>query len=352
MKVVTIVGARPQFVKLAPVSRELRRRHEEVLVHTGQHYDHDMSEVFFQELAIPQPDVNLAIGSGSQAAQTGAMLAAIEQVLLREKPDHVLVIGDTNSTLAGALAAAKLGFSVGHIEAGLRSFNRAMPEEINRVVTDHLSDLLFCPTDAAVELLSREGITEGVHQVGDVMYDAFIQNSEIARKTSNVLERLGVCRRKFALVTIHRPANTDDGERLSSIMQALNNVDETVIFPLHPRTRAALLRLGISLRENVRAIAPLGYLDMLALEGAARLIATDSGGVQREAYFAGTPCLTLRDESEWPGTVEAGWNRLVGSNRELITRWWTQFVAPTERPPLFGDGTASRKIVETLESHT
>jgi UDP-GlcNAc3NAcA epimerase len=348
VKIVSIVGARPQFIKAAPVSRVLRRRHAEVLVHTGQHYDHNMSAVFFEELDIPEPDYNLGIGSGPHGQQTGRMLEAIEQVLLDERPEWVLVYGDTNSTLAGALAAVKLHIPVAHVEAGLRSFNRRMPEEHNRVLTDHVADLLFCPTQTAVENLAREGITRGVHNVGDVMYDAVLHNIGIVEKRSNVLERLELQPKGYLLATVHRAENTDDPVRLAAIIEALGAASEPIVFPAHPRTRSVLAKLGLSPPANVQLIEPVGYLDMLLLERHARLILTDSGGVQKEAYFFGVPCVTLREETEWVETVEAGWNEVVGVNPQRIIAA-VQSLRPAARPPLvFGDGRASEQIVKIV----
>jgi UDP-GlcNAc3NAcA epimerase len=352
MRVVTVVGARPQFIKAAPVSRVLRETHREVLVHTGQHYDYGMSQVFFDELGIPEPDVNLGVGSGSHGQQTAEMLIGLEKALLVERPDWVLVYGDTNSTLAGALAAAKLQIPVAHVEAGLRSFNRAMPEEHNRVLADHCSDLLFCPTGTAVVNLAREGITRGVHLVGDVMYDAALQHGALARQRSTVVEELGLAGQKFALATIHRPYNTDDPSRLREIVNALGALNMPVVFPVHARTRDRLAKIQNpeSAIRNLKSAEPLGYLDMLALEQAASLILTDSGGVQKEAYFFGVPCVTLRPETEWVETVAAGWNRLAWGDAEVVmaaaTKSW-----PTELPPpVFGDGRAAEKILDLLEA--
>ncbi len=357
MKVASIIGARPQFIKAAPVSNVLRRGNAEVLVHTGQHYDAGMSAVFFDELSIPKPDYNLGVGSGSHGRQTGQMLASVEDVLLAERPDWVLVYGDTNSTLAGALAAVKLHIPVAHVEAGLRSFNREMPEEHNRVLTDHCSDLLFCPTRTAVSNLGREGITEGVHLVGDVMYDAVLQFGQLAHDRSSILKDLELGPKSYVLATIHRPSNTDDPSRLRAILDAFVEIDLPLVFPVHPRTNkciealeqgATLGRLG---RSDVRVIPALGYLDMLQLEQHARLILTDSGGVQKEAYFFAVPCVTLRPETEWLETVEAGWNVIVDIDKARIlwavhARKW-----PQNRPDsVFGDGAAAERIVEILES--
>jgi len=351
MKVVTIVGARPQFIKAAPVSRALRQRHTEVLVHTGQHYDDNMSAVFFRELDLPEPDYNLGIGSGSHGRQTGQMLMRIEEVLLAEKPEWVLVYGDTNSTLAGALAAAKLHIRVAHVEAGLRSFNRAMPEEINRVMTDHLSDLLFCPSETAVKNLAAEGITRGVHLVGDVMADALAFAAERAPTHSDILARLGLAERGYLLVTVHRAENTDESTRLQNILAALTQMDERVVFPVHPRTRKAIERLKAkpeSENKHLKLIDPVGYLDMVRLEQSARMILTDSGGMQKEAYWLGVPCVTLRDETEWVETVQAGWNVLTGANAGRILNVVHSFVRPGHRPPQYGDGQTAMKCTTLL----
>ncbi len=354
LTILTIVGARPQFVKAAPVSRALRRVAREILVHTGQHYDHGMSAVFFEELAIPEPDYNLGIGSGSHGQQTGQMLIAIEAVLLKERPDWVLVYGDTNSTLAGALAAVKLHIPVAHVEAGLRSFNRAMPEEHNRVLTDHAADLLFCPTQNAVDLLAREGITESVHLTGDVMLDAFLHNTALAEHRSTILVELGLQPRAYYLATLHRPANTDDPAQLQTLLETLAELAFPVILPLHPRTRQQIERHALipkSNIQNLKFIAPVGYLDMLMLERRAACILTDSGGVQKEAYMAGVPCITLREETEWVETVAAGWNVLVGADPKRLRAAIRDFAPPTERPTLYGNGHAAERIVEILMAH-
>lgn len=321
MKVVSIIGARPQFIKCAPVSRVLRHVADEVLVHTGQHYDDSMSGVFFRELGIADPDHHLGIGSGSHGRQTGDMLKGVEDVLLKESPDLVLVYGDTNSTLAGALAAVKLHVPVVHVEAGLRSFNRTMPEEINRVLTDQVSSLLLCPTETAVENLRREGVTEGVYLVGDVMYDALMDSFERARQRSTVLERLGVRPKKYLLATVHRAENTDHITKLDGIMAALNQLavpERVVVFPVHPRTRKQLEKLSFQPSAYLRLIDPVSYLDMVRLESEAQSIVTDSGGIQKEVYWLGVPCITLREETEWVETVASGWNCLVGSATEYI----------------------------------
>jgi len=344
--VLTVVGARPQFVKAWPVSRALRRRHRETLLHTGQHYDDRMSRVFFDELGLPEPDVNLEVGSGTHGAQTGAMLIGIEREIESRKPDWVLVYGDTNSTLAGALAAAKLHVPIAHVEAGLRSFNRRMPEELNRVMVDHISDLAFCPTAAAVANLEREGIARGVHLVGDVMQDA---TAAALDRLNGHAPPLGLAPGSYYLVTVHRAENTDDPARLSSILSAFERMDRPVVWPVHPRTRAAL---GDGQAPgNVRMVEPFGYLDMLAAERSAAAILTDSGGVQKEAFILGVPCVTLRDETEWVETVEAGWNRLAGADTDKIVQMATE-APPRERPSLYGDGRAAERIVALLEKGT
>jgi UDP-GlcNAc3NAcA epimerase len=348
MKVVSVVGARPQFIKAAAVSRELRKEHEEILVHTGQHYDRLMSAVFFEELDIPEPEVNLGIGSGLHGEQTAAMLAGIEEILLAERPDWVLVYGDTNSTIAGALAAAKMHIRVAHVEAGLRSFNRAMPEEINRVITDHISTLLFCPSQTAIDNLRAEGITSGAYLVGDVMADALELVAERASSRSDILERLGLGEREYLLATIHRAENTDDPVRLRNIMNAFNSLDESLILPLHPRTRKALEALEYLPARQVRLIDPVSYLDMVKLESSARMILTDSGGIQKEAYWLGVPCITLRDETEWVETVEEGWNKLVGVDHELILRAVRSFRPPLTQSELYGNGQAAKNIVKKI----
>jgi UDP-N-acetylglucosamine 2-epimerase (non-hydrolysing) len=349
MRILSVVGARPQFIKAAPLSQKLRRAHQEVLLHTGQHYDYLLSQVFFEELGLPQPDYHLGVGSGSHGRQTARMLIGIEKVILAEKPDLVLVYGDTNSTLAGALAAAKLHTPVAHVEAGLRSFDPKMPEEINRVLTDHLSSFLFCPTKTAVQNLGAEGIKKGVHLVGDVMVDALQEGLPLAEERSGILERLALKSKSYLLATLHRAGNTDDPKNLSSILEALHSLGEPVIFPLHPRTRKAMRTLGWKAGPHVRILKPLPYLDNLILEKNARLILTDSGGMQKEAYLLGVPCLTLRKETEWVETVQAGWNLLVGSDPCLIRQAVQEFQPQGERRPIFGEGDASDKIVHILK---
>jgi UDP-GlcNAc3NAcA epimerase len=360
MKFLTVIGARPQFIKAATVSRVFQSTPNvtEILVHTGQHYDENMSEIFFTELEIPKPDYNLNIGSGNHGAQTGRMLEAIEKVLLSEKPDWVLVYGDTNSTLAGAIAAVKLHIRVAHIEAGLRSFNRKMPEEINRVLTDRASTLLFPPTEVAVKHLKQEGIAEEkIHLVGDVMYDAALFYSQKAENNSQIINCLKVNPNNYILATIHRAENTDNPKRLQAIFEALILINQEikVILPLHPRTKNALARQGVleKISRNIQLIEPVGYLDMAILEKNARLIITDSGGVQKEAFFYSTPCITLREETEWVELVETGWNTLVSPNYDEseIYQYFQQCLT-TNKPKtvnLYGEGNSAEKIVNILQ---
>lgn len=349
MKIVSIVGTRPEFIQAAPVSLALRREHHEVLVHTGQHYDDVMSRIFFEDLDLPTPDYHLGVGSGPHGLQTGEMMAGLEEILQKERPDLVIVRGDTNSTLAGALAAVKLHIPLAHIEAGERSFNKHMPEEINRLVTDRVADLHFCITRRAVKHLAREGITEGVFFVGDVMLDAVRMHLPRAlERAPALLERLRVQPGGYLLATVHRAGNTDDPNRLAGIMAGLNAIPEPIVFPVHPRTRQAIARYGVLAASHIRMIEPVGYLDMLALEAHARMILTDSGGVQREAYFLGIPCLTLREETELIETVEVGWNRLVGTDPRRIVEGWRFFRPSGPRPPLFGDGHAAERIAAII----
>ncbi len=350
MKILSVVGARPEFIQSMPVSRAIRSNHQEILVHTGQHYDYKMSQTFFDELDIPAPDYNLEVGSGSQSRQTAEIMVRLEDVFLKEKPDLAIIRGDTNSTLAATLVASKLNVPFAHIEAGERSFNRSMPEEVNRLVTDRLANLHFCVSQVGRQNLFTEGITDSVHWVGDVMLDALMYAQPIARAKSRILDQLGVEPKKFSLVTIHRAMNTDNPERLRQIISALNLVSEVVILPVHPRTQKTLANLNIHLEDQVRIIEPVGYFDMLTLEENARLIATDSGGVQREAYYMSIPCLTLRDETEWGATIETGWNRLVGADQKSIMDNWHSFVPPVEHPSIYGTGTTGQRIAEVLNN--
>jgi UDP-N-acetylglucosamine 2-epimerase len=384
MKIATIIGARPQFIKAAPVNRAVAEynRHTshssritEVIIHTGQHFDADMSDVFFKELNIPKPEYNIGINSANHGAMTGRMLEKIEEILIKEKPDWVLVYGDTNSTLAGALAAVKLHIPIAHVEAGLRSFNREMPEEHNRVLTDHCSDILFCPTETAVKNLEKEGFSNIINNgklieeeffenalsafsfqlsplvinVGDTMYDAVLQFSEIARKQSTIIEDLGIKPKEYLLATVHRPYNTDTPENLQNILSAFIEINEQIVFPVHPRTKQYLIDSTFKTQNSkLRCISPVGYLDMLVLEQNAKAILTDSGGMQKEAYFFGVPCVTMRTETEWVETVQAGWNVVVGADRKKIVEEVRSFKSDKPRPELYGDGRAAEKIVKIL----
>jgi UDP-N-acetylglucosamine 2-epimerase len=316
MKIISVVGARPQFIKLSALSKELRKKHQEIILHTGQHYDGKLSKIFFSQLSIPEPDYNLGIGSAEHGEQTGRMLKGMEEVLLFEKPDLVIVYGDTNSTLAGALAAVKQKIPVAHVEAGLRSFKKSMPEEVNRVLTDHISSLLFCPTKTSVQNLRKEGITKGVYLVGDVMYDSLRQHIKRAEKISGIMKKLNLSKKDFYLVTIHRAENTDIKENLNKIAEILAQLNRKTVFPIHPRTKKCLSEFNLSdkleSKNHLLLIDPVSYLDMLVLEKNAKYILTDSGGVQKEAFFLKTPCLTLREETEWVETLKNGANQLVG----------------------------------------
>lgn len=349
MKIASIVGARPQFIKIASLCREFKRHKtiKHIIIHTDQHYDYNISKVFFDELEIPKPDYHLEVGSGTHGYQTGEMIKRVERVLVKERPDWAVVYGDTNSTLAGALAAAKIKVLVAHVEAGLRSFNKSMPEEINRVLTDRISDLLFCPTETAVRNLKQEGITQGIYQVGDVMYDSVLYNVQLAENQSHILEKLGLLPKGYILVTVHRAENTDDPDRLRAIFHALQKIAQGGIFvitPLHPRTCNHIKSLKISL-NGLKVIDPVSYLDMLLLEKHAQIIFTDSGGVQKEAFFFRVPCLTLRSETEWIETVEAGWNILADVDEKKIVLCAHDFPKPSySGQEAFGDGRAAEKI--------
>lgn len=348
--IMTVLGARPQFIKAAAVSRAIARQPglQERIIHTGQHYDASMSDVFFNEMEIPKPDYQLGIGGGSHGAMTGEQLKSIERILQDERPDWVLVYGDTNSTLAGALAAAKLQIPVAHVEAGLRSFNRGMPEEINRVLTDHLSELLFAPTPTACRQLRREGISpEGIHLSGDVMMDAALHYRSQARPPAAFID-LGLEPGDFLLCTIHRAENTDSPERLRAIFQGLSESALPIVLPVHPRTRKTMEQLQLSAAPQVHLIEPVGYLEMSWLEMNCVAVVTDSGGVQKEAYFHGKPCITLRDETEWVELVELGVNTLTGADPESIARHINRPMARFSLGDLYGDGQASEYIARTL----
>ena len=358
MHIVTIVGARPQFIKAAVVSRAIKNKTansqniiNESIIHTGQHYDPNMSDVFFEEMDIPKPAFNLDINGSSHGKMTGEMLISIEQVLSKLKPDWVLIYGDTNSTLAGALAAAKMDIPIAHVEAGLRSFNRQMPEEINRVVADHLSSLLLVPTQTATNNLTAEGITDNVVNVGDVMYDASLYYRKKANEKSSILNSLELEHGNYVLSTCHRAENTNDLIRLKNILESLAEIsaEMPVVLPLHPRTNTVIEKNNLSyLTKTLKIIEPISFLDMIQLEESANAIVTDSGGVQKEAYFFKVPCITTRDETEWVETVDAGWNKIVGANKEKILDAFHSRKIDREWLELYGDGHAGEKILKLL----
>ena len=349
MKIASIVGARPNFVKLAPLSRELRWDFEEIIVHTGQHYDYELNKIFFDELGIPAPNYHLEVGSGTHGFQTGEMIKRIEEVLREEEPDLVLDFGDTNTTLAGALAAVKLHIRIGHVEAGLRSYDKKMPEEINRVLVDHCSDLLFCPTETAIENLKKEGLSEGVYLTGDVMVDSLNYCINIAENKSTILDDLDLKPNDYYLATVHRAENTDCPEKLKNIVDAFCEI-RNVVFPCHPRTENCLKQLGLwdRLNDYVKIIHSVGYFDMLVLEKNAKKILTDSGGVQKEAYILGVPGIILRKNTEWVETVEDGWNVLTGAKRDDILKAIREFEPKSGRRDVFGKGDASKKITHII----
>jgi len=343
-KIVSIVGARPQFVKLGPLSKQLRRVFREVIVHTGQHYDPGLSDQFFVDLEIPRPDYHLRVGSAGHADQTAHMLKKLEPLLLAEKPDLVVVFGDTNSTLAGALCAVKIQLPLLHVEAGLRSFNRDMPEEINRIVTDHIADHLFAPTRTAMDNLSKEGLCDRSVLSGDIMADAVKDNTKKALRKSGILDTLKLQEEGFFLLTLHRPANVDGFDRLQTLINAMGGLDETVIWPVHPRTEKMIRHFRIKMPLNICMIPPQGYLDFLRLQAASRLILTDSGGIQKEAYIMEKPCITLRPETEWVETVKAGWNRLMSTEEPGFVDQVHGFFPPDNHPDLFGKRVAERML--------
>ncbi len=351
-KIVTIIGARPQFIKTPLISGEIRKFAKEILVHTGQHYDANMSEIFFSELGIAKPDYNLGVGSDNQGKQTAKMLEKIEEVLLKEKPDLVIIYGDTNSTVAGALAAVKLRIPVAHVEAGLRSYNRDMPEEINRIVADHISEILFAPVKSAAVTLKKEGITKGVYMVGDVMADIQIKLKSKKSKVKT-LQKLSITSKNYLLATVHRQENTDDKHRLTGIMEAFIESDEMIIFPAHPRTVKYLKEYKlfgkVKKAGNIQLIEPIGFMEMIELENNAKMILTDSGGVQKEAYIAKVPCVTLRDETEWNETVKSGWNILAGAEKTKILKLIKKFPKPKSHTIFLGDGRASSKIAKIIQ---
>jgi UDP-GlcNAc3NAcA epimerase len=353
MRIVSLVGNRPQFVKAAAVSRLLRARHEEILVHSGQHYDEELSDVFFRELALPAPDRRLGVGSGPNAEQVAGIMHAFEQVVAAERPDLVLVYGDTNTTLAGALSCARAVVPLAHVEAGMRSFDWAMPEERNRVLADHVSDLCLCSTPTAVANLENEGLGGRARLVGDVMADVSLAMAPVAERESEALARFGLRRGEYALMTVHRAGNVDWEGPLANLVELLRRLELPTVFPVHPRTHAALDRLGaleeLQSLEHLRLVPPLGYLDFMNLLLNAHAVLTDSGGVQKEAYLARVPCLTLRDTTEWTETVELGWNRLVGLDPDAVLAALAALDPPTGHPELYGGGRAGEAIVRELE---
>jgi UDP-GlcNAc3NAcA epimerase len=352
LRIATIIGNRPQFVKAAAVSRLLRKEHEELIVHTGQHYDDELSQIFFDELGVPPPDRELGAGTGSNTEQTARILGRLEPVLAELRPDLALVYGDTNSTLAGALASAQAGFPVGHVEAGMRSFDWTMPEELNRLLTDHASDLLLCSTQTAVDNLEREAARGERHLVGDVMADVSLAFRDIARERSTILKQLGLEPGSYLVATAHRAGNVDRRDRLEQLTELLAALPGPVVLPLHPRTRARLEEAGLMARlRDLTLTPPLGYLDFLELARNARAVLTDSGGVQKEAYLLGVSCVTMRETTEWVETVEAGWNVLVGLDREAALAALER-TPPRERPELYGGGHAAQRVCDVVASYT
>ncbi|HOO53387.1 MAG TPA: UDP-N-acetylglucosamine 2-epimerase (non-hydrolyzing) [Methanothrix sp.] len=353
MKVACVVGVRPEFIQAEPVIKELKK-HDVILVHTGQHYDYEMSKIFFDELSIPEPDYHLGVGSGYHGHQTADILKNFEDVLLKEEPDCVLVFGDTNSTLSGALASVKLRIPLAHVEAGLRSFDRRMPEEINRVIVDHISNILFSPTEIAIANLKMEGVLNCVYNTGDVMYDSLIQKIDSVRNNRDILNEFGLESRKYFLVTLHRSENTENIHSLKNVLHAIDESDKQIIFPIHPRTEKLIKDSSVFsiLNKNsaIRMIKPLGYLNFLKILQGASKVLTDSGGVQKQAFMLGIPCITLRESTEWVETVESGWNVLVGTDKDRIKRTINSFNPFGERPKLYGEGDASKKISQILNS--
>lgn len=352
MKILSVVGARPQFIKLAILSREIKKHFDEVIAHTGQHYDYEMSKLFFKNLEIPEPNYNLGIGSAERGEQIEKMVEGIGKILKKEKPDLVLVFGDTNSTLAGAKAASKFGVKLAHIESGMRSFDKTMPEELNRIETDKISDILFCSTKTAVDNLNNEKIKGSVYLVGDIMIDALKASIIDAEKNSSVLEELNLKEKEFMVATVHRAGNTDDKTKLKSIVEAFVEGGEKIVFPMHPRTTKALRSYNLDKKfedTNVVIVSPLSYTDMLVLEKNAKKILTDSGGMQKEAYFFKVPCITLRDKTEWVETVNDGWNILTGENKSKIIDAVKNFNPKGKQSEDYGDGNASRNIADILK---
>jgi len=351
MKIISVVGARPQFIKLAILSKELRENHNEIIIHTGQHYDDNMSKYFFEEMQIAKPDYNLNIGSGSHGKQTAEMLIGLEDIFLHQKPDVVITFGDTNTTLATGLAATKLNIPVAHVEAGLRSHNREMPEEINRILTDHISDYLFAPTLTAMENIKIENLYGKPFLVGDVMYDSLLYYGKIAEQKSRILKNLKLRQKEYILLTLHRPYNVDNIHKLQNIFSALKQTKKIIVLPVHPRSRKMIESTNTIIPENISIIEPLGYLDFIFLQKHSEKIITDSGGIQKEAYLNGIPCITIRPETEWIETVKAGWNVLVGDKKDQLIENCLHFKPSHNRPRYFGDGNSSKKIISILESH-
>lgn len=349
MKIAAVVGARPQFIKLAPLSKILKRKVYEVIIHTGQHYNDNMSEVFFRDLGIPEPDYNLGIYTGKHGEQTGRMMCALEKIIIKENPSLVIIFGDTNTTLAGALVSAKLHIPIIHVEAGLRSFNKAMPEEINRIVTDHISDFLFAPTKTSVNNLYNEGLKENVILTGDIMVDALINNIKYAKDRSDILKSFNIQKNNYYLMTLHRPYNVDEPSTLSKILNKLSSLDKKIIFPVHPRTKNVIDENGILVPANIIITTPVGYIDFLSLEYFSKKIITDSGGVQKEAYILKKPCITIRSETEWIETVEDGWNVLVDVDSDDFVNTIEKFNSSKEQSDIFGKNVAHKMFDEILE---
>jgi len=342
MNITSIVGARPQFIKLAPLSKELRKHHNEVIIHTGQHYDKNMSDLFFRDLNIPEPDYNLGIGGYTHSLQTGKMLVEIEKVIMNLKPDLMIIFGDTNTTLAGAMVGSKLHIKTLHIEAGLRSFNRSMPEEINRIVADHTSDYLFAPTNTAMSNLAHEGLSKKSYLTGDIMVDSLLHNIKIAENKSDVMNELGLIPDDYLLLTLHRPYNVDDPEKLEIILHELSTLQTNIVFPIHPRTRKIIHKQGIKIPSNILMIDPVGYLDFIVLESHSKMIITDSGGIQKEAYILKKPCATIRPETEWIETVEDGWNILLDVDQPGFIETIKNFKPASKQDDIFGENVAEK----------
>ena len=350
MNITSIVGARPQFIKLAPLSKELRKHHDEVIIHTGQHYDKNMSDLFFRDLNIPEPDYNLGIGGSTHGVQTGKMLVEIEKVIIKLNPDLIIIFGDTNTTLAGAMVGAKLHINTLHIEAGLRSFNREMPEEINRVVADHTCDYLFAPTKTAMTNLSHEGLSKKSFLTGDIMVDSLLHNIKIAETKSQIIDDLELTPNKYILLTLHRPYNVDDPEKLERILIELSKLETTIVFPIHPRTRNIIQKQGMKVPSNISMLDPVGYLDFIVLESHSKIIITDSGGIQKEAYILKKPCATIRPETEWIETVEDGWNILVDVDEPDFLEKIQHFNPSSQQHDIFGENVAEKmgKIIDSF----